>query len=206
MKRLGIILGGVAALFVAWYLISPIWRTVELNEASPLAQAPGQAEVPPDEQPAVVKTMEQMDDATKAQFEKAMEEAAPIVMKMDEPAPQNLERPRSEPALVFQAPFTASAHEVEGRALLIKNNDTNQNNTTYTVRFENFKTINGPNLHIYLAADLEGKDYIDLGSIRATEGNVNYEVPAGTDIFKYNKVMVWCVPFRVLFSYAEFAA
>jgi len=44
---------------------------------------------------------------------------------------------------------------------------------------------------------------IDLGEIKATKGNVNYDIPEGTDLEKYNKVLVWCVPFRVLFSYSD---
>ena len=66
-----------------------------------------------------------------------------------------------------------------------------------------FETDNGPRLHIYLSAGLGDDDFIDLGPIRATKGNANYEVPAGVDIEKYRNVLVWCVPFGVLFSYAE---
>ncbi len=71
------------------------------------------------------------------------------------------------------------------------------------VRFENLKTINGPDLRIYLSADLGADDYVDLGEIRATEGNVNYTVPAGTDISKYKNLLIWCRAFSVLFSYAQ---
>jgi hypothetical protein len=97
----------------------------------------------------------------------------------------------------LQGVFKAGEHDVAGEALLV----TMEGETT--LRFENFDTVNGPNLHIYLASDLSAKDYIDLGAIRATTGNINYEVPEGIDTTKYNKVLVWCVPFSVLFSYAE---
>ena len=50
---------------------------------------------------------------------------------------------------------------------------------------------------------LRSKGYIDLGKIKATKDNVNYDVPESVDTNKYNKVLVWFVPFRVLFSYAE---
>ena len=46
-------------------------------------------------------------------------------------------------------------------------------------------------------------DFIDLGKIKATKGNVNYDIPEGVDTDKYNKVLVWCVPFGVIFSYSE---
>jgi hypothetical protein len=76
-------------------------------------------------------------------------------------------------------------------------------NTGTYIRYENFKTINGPDLFIYLANDLEAKDYISLGELRATEGNVNYLIPEGTDVTKYKYVMVWCKQFSVLFNYAD---
>ena len=93
--------------------------------------------------------------------------------------------------------FKPNAHEVKGKSVLIKDEGKN------ILRFENFETINGPDLHIYLASDLDGKDYVDLGAIKATKGNINYDIPDGVDTNKYNKVLIWCVPFKVLFSYAE---
>jgi len=41
------------------------------------------------------------------------------------------------------------------------------------------------------------------GKIKGTKGNVNYEIDRGVDLEKYDKVLVWCVPFGVLFSYAD---
>ncbi len=103
----------------------------------------------------------------------------------------------SGPKITAQGSFMARAHEVAGRALLI------EADATRTLRFEDFETINGPNLHIYLASDLSSDDFVDLGPIRATKGNVNYELSSDIDTSRYNKVLVWCVPFGVLFSYAE---
>jgi len=99
--------------------------------------------------------------------------------------------------IIAQANFVPKAHDVKGKALLIEENN------QYTLRFEDFETINGPDVNIYLASDLNNKDIVDLGDIKATKGNVNYAIPAGTDLTKYNKVLVWCKAFAVLFSYAE---
>lgn len=74
------------------------------------------------------------------------------------------------------------------------------------VRYENFKTINGPDLYIYLAKDLNAKEYISLGKLRATEGNVNYTIPEGVNINDYKYIMVWCKRFGVLFNYADLSA
>ena len=93
--------------------------------------------------------------------------------------------------------FVASAHEVGGTVALIEAPDAR------ILRFENFETIDGPDLRIYLAADTDAKDYVDLGVMRGTRGNITYEVPSSVDTSRYNKVLVWCRAFGVLFSYAE---
>jgi Electron transfer DM13 len=71
------------------------------------------------------------------------------------------------------------------------------------VRYENFKTINGPDLYVYLAKDLDAKDFVSLGTLRATEGNINYEIPEGINPLEYQYVLTWCKQFGVLFNYAD---
>lgn len=71
------------------------------------------------------------------------------------------------------------------------------------IRYENYKTINGPDIYVYLAKDIEAKDFVDLGRVKATEGNINYEVPAGVDIGEYRYVLTWCKTFGVLFNSAD---
>ncbi len=71
------------------------------------------------------------------------------------------------------------------------------------VRYENLQTINGPDLYVYLATDLEAKDFISLGRVKATEGNINYSIPNGVDINKYKYVLIWCKAFGVLFNSAN---
>lgn len=70
------------------------------------------------------------------------------------------------------------------------------------VRYEDFETINGPNLHVYLSKDLEANEFVDLGPIKGTRGNINYILPEDVDIEEYNYILTWCVPFAVLFNYA----
>ncbi len=101
------------------------------------------------------------------------------------------------PGVLASGDFIASAHEVQGRVLLIESGGKK------IIRFEDFETINGPDLRIYLSADTTNNDFIDLGEIKATKGNVNYDIPTGTDTEKYNNVLVWCRAFRVLFSHAD---
>ena len=71
------------------------------------------------------------------------------------------------------------------------------------LRYENFKTINGPDLYVYLAKDLDAKEFVNLGEIKGTEGNINYEIPAGVNFAEYPYVLTWCKQFSVLFNYAK---
>lgn len=124
------------------------------------------------------------------------------VVEKNEPSPVEDQLPDGSggeftiPEILSEGEFTPKAHDVKGAAILLDDSGKK------IIRFQDFETINGPGLFIWLSADLEGEDYVDLGPIKATKGNVNYEVPEGTDLNKYNKVLVWCKPFGVLFSYA----
>ena len=97
---------------------------------------------------------------------------------------------------VAKGVLVASEHEVAGSVEIFKDGE------KITLHFQDLKVTNGPDLRIYLSSSLDIKDAIDLGPIKANIGNVNYDVPAGTDIKKYKNVLIWCRAFRVLFSYA----
>ena len=71
------------------------------------------------------------------------------------------------------------------------------------VRYENFKTINGPDIYVYLSKDMDAKDVVSLGKVRATEGNINYEIPANINPHDYPYVLTWCKTFSVLFNSAK---
>ena len=160
---------------VAGYVYFTATKTIEVQEASPLQ---------------IDDNMDTMTAVEKEQFEQGVNEAKDDVVLMDEEMAE-------EVSLLAQGEFKPRAHEVMGKALLI------QTEGSKVLRFEDFETINGPDLHIWLASSLGKDDYVDLGPNKATKGNVNYDVPADVDTNKYNKVLVWCVPFGVLFSYVE---
>ena len=173
MKKLVIGIIIVVVLAVAWYLVSPLFITVEVEEESPIKDA-----------------LDAMSAAEKAEFDAAVEAMSNVTMVMADVIPEG-------PSVSAQGDFVDRAHGVMGKALLIETAEGK------ILRFEDFETVNGPNLHIYLASSLGDDDFVDLGKIRATKGSVNYEIPAGTDTDRYNKVLIWCVPFKVLFGYSE---
>lgn len=92
--------------------------------------------------------------------------------------------------------FMPKEHEVEWLAQVI------EENWERILRFQNFETINWPDLYIYLSADLDAEDYVDLWKIKWTKWNINYELSSDIDLAKYKYVLVWCKPFSALFSYA----
>jgi Electron transfer DM13 len=89
-------------------------------------------------------------------------------------------------------------HNAEGIAKLIPLKDRSN-----ILRLENFKSTNGPDVHIYLSTDKTISDSIDLGKLKANNGNQNYDIPIGTNLPKYKIVLIWCKPFSVLFGSAE---
>lgn len=104
----------------------------------------------------------------------------------------------TEAVMTNRIPVVATpAHPASGFVRVVKDG------TARYLRYEDYKTINGPDVRVYLAADLEAKDFIDLGPLKGTEGNINYEIPAGTDLGKYRYALTWCEDFSVLFNSAE---
>ena len=91
-------------------------------------------------------------------------------------------------------------HDAQGTAYTIPIDDGSN-----VLRLENFQSTNGPDLFVYLATDENALEFINLGALKANNGNQNYEIPEGTDLSKYNKVLIWCQAFGILFGSAELA-
>jgi hypothetical protein len=89
-------------------------------------------------------------------------------------------------------------HNAEGLAKVIPLKDGRT-----IIRLENFKSTNGPNVHLYLATDKTASNFLDLGRLKANNGNQNYNIPNGTDLAKYNMALIWCKDFSVLFGSAQ---
>ncbi len=82
------------------------------------------------------------------------------------------------------------------------------------LRFEEFETDNGPDLFVYLTtANAEADDgdfgqegeFVNLGSLKGNIGDQNYEIPADTDLEKFNTVVIWCRRFGVAFGASDLA-
>ncbi len=92
-------------------------------------------------------------------------------------------------------------HDAQGDAYTIPLEDGSN-----VLRLENFQSTNGPDLFVYLSTDENASEFINLGALKANNGNQNYEIPDDTDLEKYNKVLIWCKSFSVLFGSAELSS
>lgn len=89
-------------------------------------------------------------------------------------------------------------HKVEGVANVIR-----LGSEVEILRLENFKATNGPDLYVYLSTDKSASDFVNVGRLKGNIGNQNYEIQAGTDLSKYNTVLIWCRAFSFLFGSAQ---
>lgn len=105
--------------------------------------------------------------------------------------------------------FHGVAHDTSGNATIYRLGD-----GSHILRFSNFKTSNGPDVHVYLVAAQDAKDsdtvksagFIDLGSIKGNIGDQNYTLPANIDLAKFRAATVWCKRFSVNFGTAPLMA
>jgi Electron transfer DM13 len=95
--------------------------------------------------------------------------------------------------------FMDGAHTTSGRVTLVT--DKNDVKKKY-LSFENFKTIAGPDLRIYLSEDLTATNYLELSKLDKT-GTFVLELPSEAMTDKQKYVLVWCKSFSVLFGSAK---
>ena len=75
-------------------------------------------------------------------------------------------------------------------------------NAMFVLKISNFNTTNGPALHVYLSKEAMPVNYIDLGSLKSTNGSQVYNIPAMPDFSQYKYISIHCVDFNHLFGSA----
>jgi Electron transfer DM13 len=103
--------------------------------------------------------------------------------------------------------FHGKVHKTSGRATIYK-----EANGQLVLRLTNFKTSNGPDVHVVLIAAKDADDdanflkssteRLELGALKGNEGDQNYTIPAGTDLDKFQTVSIYCVRFNANFGAA----
>ncbi len=104
--------------------------------------------------------------------------------------------------------FHGKVHKTEGRATIYQEAD-----GKLVLRLTNFKTSNGPDVHVILVATMDAMDdanflkdnteKLELGKLKGNEGDQNYEIPAGTDLTKFRTVSIYCERFNANFGAAQ---
>ena len=114
-----------------------------------------------------------------------------------------------QPSTLVSGSFHGVAHDTAGTATVHQLDGGKR-----VLRLTNFKTSNGPDVHLYLVGAIDAKDsktvkdagFIDLGKLKGNEGDQNYDLPADADLKKYQAVTVWCARFAVNFGTAPLMA
>jgi Electron transfer DM13 len=68
------------------------------------------------------------------------------------------------------------------------------------IYFENFSGSNGPDLKVYVATTNTATQFVNLGPLKGISGTQVYAVTNPPDFSQYNKVLIWCQQFSVLFG------
>ena len=208
MKRnqviIGVIVLGIIAIGAAYPLWIPLFVDQTVDEAFPFASMTEEEQAAfnalPEDQQALLIAMKDENE------EMAEETARGVILpdtEMDEDMPE-------EPVALSSGSFIEidRIHSGEGTATIYE-----VPGSSSVLRFEDFRVTNGPDLHVLLAkaedprsrGDL-GEDYIDLGMLKGNVGNQNYEIPADVDLSEYNSIVIYCMPFHVVFSTATLAS
>lgn len=189
---LGIIIIIPVAWF-AWWLLSPLFIETAVHEEFPLAH---QAVVPAN------MTMAEVEDAmaAAANLERPIDEAMP-----DSPAAAGAPAD-PQAGLTGQFRDADSFHKGSGTATVYDlGADGGQ-----ILRLEDFRVTNGPDLRVLLAnapnpeshSDLDDAGYVELGKLKGNVGSQNYSIPATVSLADVQSVVIYCNPFRVVFSVA----
>lgn len=182
------IIAAIILLLLAWWLVSPLFSDNEVVEPFPHS---ANAVLPRGMSQMQVETLMANAAAAKDQLDVAAMPAA----AGDSPAARLSGSFRDADAF-HRGSGAADIYELApGR---------------YTLRLDTFRVTNGPDLRVLLAeapdpenfADLTAAGYTELAPLKGNLGAQNYDLPPDFDLSKAQSVVIFCHPFRVVFSVA----
>jgi len=128
-----------------------------------------------------------------------------INKQVNEPAPF---ASSSDPQPLYTGLLTGKAHPTSGRASIYQAADGKRD-----LRLTDFHTSNGPDVHVLLARSADENlkkefvkgdlDSVELGSLKANQGDQNYDLADSVDLAKYDSVVIYCERFHVVFGLAK---
>jgi hypothetical protein len=215
--RKGVKIGIITAIVIiigvgTYYFASPLFISTEVNE--PLPTSAVESEV---YQKFITMSEEEKLDTAKQMSPEEREEIMTTASKINNSVNESMDQiPQQQQQQQTQNTITTAStlrtgsfvgvgdgiHNAEGEAKVIPF----QNGDSNILRLENLRVTNGPDLYVYLATDKTASDFVNVGKLKANNGNQNYDIPAGTDLTNYDTVLIWCRPFSVLFGSAELSS
>ena len=174
------------ALYLAWWLGSPLLIDDEVDEAFPLSAS------------AVIPA-----GTTREEAETTMEEAAELEREVAEARMEAMAAATVLKSGTFEG--ADAFHSGEGTATIYQLDD-----GSYVLRFEDFRVTNGPDLRVILSphpnpegrGDVTAAGYIEIGRLKGNVGPQNYFFPQGVTPDEFQSVIIYCRPFHVVFSVA----
>lgn len=200
-----IVLVPIAA--IAWWLGSPLLISKTVEEEFPLAF---NATVPS----GMTRTDVEQVMAGMSKVNQEVMEGMPEMMAMDKatdrttstsPAAGTVMPPSGIRLKAGEFHDADSFHRGSGRATIYRGPD-----GSHLLRLEDFRVTNGPDLHVLLTPhrdpksrdDLTAAGYVDLGKLKGNIGNQNYPIAENVDVAAQGSVVIYCLPFHVVFSVA----
>jgi hypothetical protein len=130
-----------------------------------------------------------------------------VNVKVNEPAPF---ASNTNPQPLYTGLLAGRAHPTSGRASIYQTPDGKRD-----LRLTDFTTSNGPDVHVVLAQSsdenlkqtfVKGRlDTVELGPLKANQGDQNYDLPDSADLSRYDDVVIYCERFNVVFGSAKLA-
>jgi hypothetical protein len=197
--RKGIKFGVVAAIVIIagagiYYLASPLFISTQVNEPLPTSAVESESY----QRFISMNENEKMQAArqmSSQEIDEIMSSAAVVNNSINEPMNQTLQpqqRTLNTTTTTSSVLRTGSfigvgdgIHNAEGTAKVIPLDD-----GTNILRLESLRVTNGPDLYVYLSPDKAASDIVNVGKLKANNGNQNYDISEGTDLSKYDTVLI----------------
>jgi hypothetical protein len=210
LRLLLVLLGAV--LVVATYTF-PIWQPIlEQRGAAPIEAFPG---LPPQLQSDFLSLPPEQQRAYLAFAQEDQGKAITMVIAALAPRVALPEEDQAMPEL--SAP-TLVASGTFGRIDAIRwaqgtVNIYRDSSNILTLRIEDLRMLNGPDLHVELSAadaprgtitDMTVNEIVpmDAGLLKASDGDQNYQLPDGTNLSQYRSVVIYSTSLDLVYSFA----
>ena len=219
-----VVIALIPVIGVAWWLLAPLFVDETVEESLPFTVNATMPEgVTRAEAEMVMEAMSKVDmpveEAMPAMTmpSPAMTGAMPAPTETTAPMPTAAMQPANPPmgqtgAVQVKTGNLRDAdrfHKGSGTAIIYRGPD-----GSHLLRLEDLQVTNGPALHVLLSPhpdptsreELSNAGYVGLGPLKGNIGNQNYAIPDDVDVDAQGSVIIYCMPFHVIFSVAPLEA